>query len=104
VVGISLKRLLIRMLAADRYHHRHTTTTHTHTHLYADLSTITSTAITGFRGAASTSTAFPASITIAASWDPILAHSWGEAMGDEFFRKGANVQLGMYVRPSTYSF
>lgn len=48
----------------------------------------------GFRGASSTSTAFPAAITIAASWDPTVARSWGAAMGDEFYRKGANVQLG----------
>ena len=48
----------------------------------------------GFRGASSTSTAFPAAITIAASWDSTVARSWGAAMGDEFYRKGANVQLG----------
>jgi hypothetical protein len=48
----------------------------------------------GFRGAGSTSTAFPAAITIAASWDATVANSWGKAMGDEFYRKGANVQLG----------
>jgi beta-glucosidase len=48
----------------------------------------------GFRGAGSTSTAFPAAVTIAASFDPEMARRWGEAMGDEFFRKGANVQLG----------
>jgi hypothetical protein len=48
----------------------------------------------GFRGATSTSTAFPAAITIAASWDTAIAQSWGAAMGDEFYRKGANVQLG----------
>jgi beta-glucosidase len=48
----------------------------------------------GFRGAAGTSTAFPAAITVAASWDPAVARAWGSAMGDEFYRKGANVQLG----------
>ena len=48
----------------------------------------------GFRGAGSTSTAFPAGITIAASWDADVAHAFGSAMGDEFYRKGANVQLG----------
>ena len=48
----------------------------------------------GFRGASSTSTAFPAAITIAASWDRTVARAWGAAMGDEFYRKGANVQLG----------
>jgi beta-glucosidase len=48
----------------------------------------------GFRGAESTSTAFPSAITIAATWSTELAQRWGEAMGDEFYRKGANVQLG----------
>ena len=48
----------------------------------------------GFRGAASTSTAFPAALTVGATWSVQLAQRWGEAMGDEFFRKGANVQLG----------
>ena len=48
----------------------------------------------GFRGSMSTSTAFPAAITIAATWDVNVAQSWGAAMGDEFYRKGANVQLG----------
>ena len=48
----------------------------------------------GFRGAPSTSTAFPAAVTVAATWSTELAQQWGEGMGDEFYRKGANVQLG----------
>ena len=39
----------------------------------------------GFRGAPSSSTAFPAAITIAASWDRVLGQQWGAAMGDEFY-------------------
>jgi len=31
---------------------------------------------------------------IGATWDPDLAHTWGAAMGLEFYKKGANVQLG----------
>lgn len=47
----------------------------------------------GFRGAPSTSTAFPAAITVAASFDPLASEEWGKAMGSEFYRKGANVQV-----------
>lgn len=41
-----------------------------------------------------TTTAWPGALTVANSWDLDLFRRWGEAMGDEFFRKGANVQLG----------
>ncbi len=40
------------------------------------------------------STAWPAAITVAASWDPIVARRWGALMGKEFYDLGANVQLG----------
>ncbi len=40
------------------------------------------------------STAWPAAITIAASFDPSVAATWGESMGSEFYGLGANVQLG----------
>ena len=48
----------------------------------------------GFRGPAGTSTAWPAALTVGATWDRSLARAWGAAMGKEFFDKGANVQLG----------
>lgn len=41
-----------------------------------------------------TSTSFPSALTVAASWDVELMFMWGKAMGEEFFAKGANVQLG----------
>jgi len=50
----------------------------------------------GFRDNArpGTSTAFPCGLAIAATFDIDASSAWGVAMGDEFFRKGANVQLG----------
>ena len=48
----------------------------------------------GFRGSSGTSTAWPAGLPVAASFDTALMRRWGAAMGDEFYRKGANVQLG----------
>ena len=51
----------------------------------------------GFReahGLPGTSTAWPCSLAIAATFDPMASGAWGTAMGDEFYRKGANVQLG----------
>ena len=48
----------------------------------------------GFRGISGTSTAWPSALGVAATWSKETAHAWGDAMGDEFFRKGANVQLG----------
>jgi beta-glucosidase len=48
----------------------------------------------GFRYKTATSTSWPAAITVAASFDDAVAREWGVAMGDEFYRKGANVQLG----------
>lgn len=48
----------------------------------------------GFRGKAGTSTSWPAALTVAASFDTDLMQKYGEAMGDEFYRKGSNVQLG----------
>lgn len=41
-----------------------------------------------------TATQWPSGLAIAATWDPSLAGEWGTAMGTEFRRKGANVQLG----------
>lgn len=41
-----------------------------------------------------TTTAWPSSLTVAASWDPVATGKWGDGMGKEFFAKGANVQLG----------
>lgn len=41
-----------------------------------------------------TTTAWPSSLTIAASFDVEMAEKWGDGMGKEFFAKGANVQLG----------
>lgn len=48
----------------------------------------------GFRGAAGTSTSWPGAMTVSAAFDDNLAREYGEVMGDEFYRKGANVQLG----------
>ena len=39
-------------------------------------------------------TSWPCSLAIAATFDTAAAHSWGSGMGDEFYRKGSNVQLG----------
>ena len=41
-----------------------------------------------------TSTSFPGGLTIGSTFDEKLAYDWGEAMGEEFLDKGANVQLG----------
>ncbi|KAL6059482.1 Thermostable beta-glucosidase B [Balamuthia mandrillaris] len=41
-----------------------------------------------------TTTAWPSTLTVAASWDLDLVWRWGQAMGKEFHDKGANVQLG----------
>ena len=41
-----------------------------------------------------TSTAWPSTLTAAATWDEALLLEWGKAMGDEFYRKGSQVQLG----------
>mmetsp|Transcript_10556 Transcript_10556/g.19435 ORF Transcript_10556/g.19435 Transcript_10556/m.19435 type:complete len:802 (-) Transcript_10556:40-2445(-) len=43
---------------------------------------------------AGSSTAFPSGLTMAASWDPDMVHSWGVALGREFHGKGANMLLG----------
>ena len=40
------------------------------------------------------STQFPSGLTIAATWSTDSALAWGEAMGTEFYNKGATVQLG----------
>ena len=32
-------------------------------------------------------------LNIAASWDPELAGEWGQAMGEEFWGKGTNIQV-----------
>ena len=41
-----------------------------------------------------TTTAWPSSLTMAATWDVKAMHAWGNAMGEEFYAKGASVQLG----------
>lgn len=50
----------------------------------------------GFRDNAhlGTTTSWPSSLTVAASFDVAMAGLWGAGMGKEFFDKGANVQLG----------
>ena len=50
----------------------------------------------GFRDNAhpGSSTAWPASLAIAATFDLAASLAWGTGMGDEFYRKGSNVQLG----------
>lgn len=45
----------------------------------------------GFRGDQGTSTSWPASLTVAASFDVATSLAWGSAMGNEFYGKGANV-------------
>ena len=47
-----------------------------------------------YAGTPGTSTQWPSGLTVSATWDPLLAQEWGEAMGAEFKSKGANVQLG----------
>ena len=41
-----------------------------------------------------TTTSWPSGLTVGATFDTTLARAWGKAMGQEFARKGANVQLG----------
>jgi beta-glucosidase len=41
-----------------------------------------------------TSTAWPAGLALSATWDEDCFARWAEAMGDEFYRKGANIFLG----------
>jgi beta-glucosidase len=41
-----------------------------------------------------TTTAMPSAMNIAATFNPSLAFSWGNGMGEEFLLKGAHVQLG----------
>mmetsp|Transcript_84350 Transcript_84350/g.188345 ORF Transcript_84350/g.188345 Transcript_84350/m.188345 type:complete len:743 (-) Transcript_84350:66-2294(-) len=51
----------------------------------------------GFRnepGASGTSTSWPGAMGMAATFDPEAVYEWGNAMGQEFVDKGANVQLG----------
>ncbi|KAJ9448668.1 putative beta-glucosidase L [Diplonema papillatum] len=50
----------------------------------------------GFRDDAhpGTTTAFPSGLTMAATWDEEMLSLWGTMMGEEFYGKGANVQLG----------
>eukprot|EP00040_Diaphanoeca_grandis_P016729 m.86681 g.86681 ORF g.86681 m.86681 type:complete len:826 (-) comp25989_c0_seq1:109-2586(-) len=51
----------------------------------------------GFRmssGSPGTSTQWPSGLTVAHSWDKSLFLEWGQAMGKEFYGKGANVQFG----------
>ena len=49
----------------------------------------------GFRGRApGISTAWPAALSVAASWSRETMFQWGRSMGEEFHAHGANVQLG----------
>lgn len=49
----------------------------------------------GFRGRVpGISTAWPAALSVAASWSRDTMFQWGQAMGQEFREHGANVQLG----------
>lgn len=41
-----------------------------------------------------TSTQWPSSLSMAATFDPTLALRWGTAMGEEFWGKGTNIQEG----------
>jgi len=41
-----------------------------------------------------TSTQWPSSLAMAATFDPELAEAWGTAMGEEFWGKGTNIQEG----------
>eukprot|EP00931_Biecheleriopsis_adriatica_P075811 TRINITY_DN49598_c0_g1_i1.p1 TRINITY_DN49598_c0_g1~~TRINITY_DN49598_c0_g1_i1.p1 ORF type:complete len:727 (-),score=142.39 TRINITY_DN49598_c0_g1_i1:78-2258(-) len=41
-----------------------------------------------------TTTAWPAAINMAATWDEQAVYEWGSGMGKEFKAKGSNVQLG----------
>lgn len=42
-----------------------------------------------------TTTQFPCSLAVAATWDPVLAEAFGTAMGEEFWGKGTNSELGV---------
>lgn len=52
----------------------------------------------GFRGTSGTSTAWPAAIAVASSWSEETMFEWGKGMGEEFFAKGANVQVSQPKR------
>lgn len=41
-----------------------------------------------------TSTCWPATLSMGATWDKDLVYKWGKAMAKEFYGKGANVLLG----------
>ena len=41
-----------------------------------------------------TSTAWPSALAVSATFNTATAKAWGVAMGEEFFAKGSNVQLG----------
>jgi len=46
------------------------------------------------RGHAGTSTQFPCTLAVGATWDPNISYEFGAAMGQEFLDKGSNVLLG----------
>lgn len=50
----------------------------------------------GFRDNAhlGTTTSWPSALAISSTWNPATARAWGAGMGEEFYNKGANVQLG----------
>ena len=41
-----------------------------------------------------TTTQWPSTLNMAATFDPQLANEWGTAMGEEFWNKGTNIQEG----------
>ena len=41
-----------------------------------------------------TSTQWPSTLNIAATFDPVLAYEWGVAMGEEWWGKGTNTLEG----------
>lgn len=43
-------------------------------------------------------TAFPAGITVGATWDKTLMYERGVAIGEEFRGKGVNVYLGKFIK------
>jgi len=50
--------------------------------------------VTGTTGQPGSTTAWPSSLTVAASWDTEIAYKWAAAMAVEFKGKGANMFLG----------
>ena len=47
-----------------------------------------------------TTTQWPATLNMGATFDPALAREWGSAMGAEFWAKGSNIQA--HLTPSIH--